>query len=134
LIETCSRSAPAGFTTKSTAPARMAATTASIEPLAVWTITGVSRALRRISASTPRPSRPPGITRSRSTTSMPGSGVRRRLRPASPPSATTASNPRRRTIASARRRCTGSSSTISTVVVILLPSVDATAAGSRGAP
>ena len=35
LIETCSRSAPTGLTTKSSAPARIAEITASIEPCAV---------------------------------------------------------------------------------------------------
>ena len=37
---TCMRSAPAGLTTKSTAPARMAETTLSMPPWAVCTITG----------------------------------------------------------------------------------------------
>ena len=41
LIEICSLSAPTGLTTKSSAPARMAEITASIEPCAVWTITGI---------------------------------------------------------------------------------------------
>ena len=41
--ETCRRSAPTGLTTKSVAPARMAVTTLSIPPWAVWTITGVPR-------------------------------------------------------------------------------------------
>ena len=40
LIETCSRSAPTGLTTKSAAPARIAEITASIEPCAVCTMTG----------------------------------------------------------------------------------------------
>ena len=40
LIETCSRSAPTGLTTKSCAPARIAEITASIEPCAVCTIDG----------------------------------------------------------------------------------------------
>ncbi len=37
---TCSRSAPTGLTTKSTAPARIAETTLSMPPCAVCTITG----------------------------------------------------------------------------------------------
>ena len=40
LIDTCSRSAPTGLTTKSIAPARIAEMTASIEPCAVCTIAG----------------------------------------------------------------------------------------------
>ncbi len=35
-METCNRSADAGLTTKSTAPARIAATTVSMPPWAVW--------------------------------------------------------------------------------------------------
>ena len=38
--DTCSRSAPTGLTTKSTAPARIADTTLSMPPWAVCTITG----------------------------------------------------------------------------------------------
>ena len=41
-METWSRSAPTGFTTKSTAPDRMALTTVSIEPCAVCTTAGIS--------------------------------------------------------------------------------------------
>ena len=42
-IETCRRSAEAGLTTKSTAPARMAPTTVSMPPWAVCTMTGIAR-------------------------------------------------------------------------------------------
>ena len=66
--DTCSRSAPTGFTTKSTAPARIADTTLSMPPCAVCTITGTSMPASRIRASTPRPSRS-GITRSSTTQS-----------------------------------------------------------------
>ena len=66
--ETSSRSGPAGLTTKSVAPARMAETTLSMPPWAVCTITGVSRPAWRIRAITPRPSRS-GITRSSTTQS-----------------------------------------------------------------
>ena len=69
LIDTCRRSAPTGFTTKSVAPARIAEITVSIEPCAVCTMTGLSMARSRICASTPMPSRS-GITRSRITTSI----------------------------------------------------------------
>ena len=41
LIDTCRRSAPTGLTTKSSAPARIAEITASIDPCAVWTTAGV---------------------------------------------------------------------------------------------
>ena len=51
--ETCSRSAPTGFTTKSTAPARIADTTVSMPPCAVCTITGIVRPASRMRASTP---------------------------------------------------------------------------------
>ena len=64
LIETCSRSAPTGFTTKSIAPARIAEMTASIEPLAVCTMAGIRRPCSRIRPSTAMPSRS-GMTRSR---------------------------------------------------------------------
>ena len=91
LIETWSRSAPTGLTTKSIAPARIAWTTVSIEPCAVCTMTGVSIADSRSFASTPSPSRF-GITRSRMTTSMRApSGERRSDSPASPVSARTGS-------------------------------------------
>ena len=66
---TCSRSAPTGLTTKSTAPARIAETTLSMPPCAVCTITGTLIADWRIFASTPMPSRL-GITRSRMTQSI----------------------------------------------------------------
>ena len=66
---TCSRSAPTGLTTKSTAPARMAETTLSMPPCAVCTITGTLIAAWRNRARTPRPSRF-GITRSRITQSI----------------------------------------------------------------
>ena len=66
---TCSRSAPTGLTTKSTAPARIADTTLSMPPCAVCTITGTLIADWRILASTPMPSRL-GITRSRITQSI----------------------------------------------------------------
>ncbi len=118
LIETWSRSAPAGLTTKSTAPARIALTTVSMDPLEVWTMTGVARPLLRISARTPSPSSP-GMTRSRSTTSAPSD--LRRLSASAPVSAIRASKPKRRTAASARRRWTGSSSTMSTVADIAAP-------------
>ena len=68
--DTCSRSAPTGLTTKSTAPARIAETTLSMPPCAVCTITGMRDAASRMRASTPRPSRS-GITRSSTTQSMP---------------------------------------------------------------
>ena len=88
---TCSRSAPTGLTTKSTAPARIAETTLSMPPCAVCTITGTVMAFWRKRARTPRPSRS-GITRSRITQSMRGAvrpGEQRRA--ASPPSAITTS-------------------------------------------
>ena len=40
--DTSMRSAPAGLTTKSTAPARIAETTVSMPPWAVWTMTGMA--------------------------------------------------------------------------------------------
>jgi hypothetical protein len=86
LIDTWSRSAPTGFTTKSTAPARMAFTTASIDPIAVCTMAGTSTLASRIRPSTPNPSRP-GIMRSRITRST-GSGPPRRDKAASPSGAT----------------------------------------------
>ena len=51
LIDTCSRSAPTGLTTKSSAPARIAEMTASIEPCAVCTMAGVGDARAGASAS-----------------------------------------------------------------------------------
>ena len=66
--DTCSRSAPTGLTTKSTAPARIAETTLSMPPCAVCTITGTVMPASRIRASTPRPSRS-GMTRSSTTQS-----------------------------------------------------------------
>ncbi len=66
---TCSRSAPTGLTTKSTAPARIAETTLSMPPCAVCTITGTLMAAWRSRASTPSPSRF-GMTRSRITQSI----------------------------------------------------------------
>ena len=90
LIETCRRSAPTGFTTKSKAPARMADTTASMELGEVWTITGVVRPRSFMRSSTPMPSRS-GMTRSRIRQSMRGrSAAPRRSRAASPPSASSA--------------------------------------------
>jgi len=72
--DTCSRSMPTGFTTKSWAPARIADTTLSMPPWAVCTITGRLRPASRSLASTPMPSSP-GITRSSTMASMAG-GVR----------------------------------------------------------
>ena len=46
-IETCSRSARAGLTTKSTAPARIAEMTLSMPPCAVCTITGTAEPASR---------------------------------------------------------------------------------------
>ena len=61
--ETWRRSAPTGLTTKSTAPAHIAATTVSMEPLAVCTMTGLPISRSRNAASTPMPSSP-GMLRS----------------------------------------------------------------------
>ena len=84
---TCSRSAPTGLTTKSTAPARIAETTLSMPPCAVCTITGTVIAFCRKRAKTPRPSRS-GITRSRITQSIEAPpGPVSNAAPASPPSA-----------------------------------------------
>ena len=69
--DTCSRSALAGLTTKSVAPARIAETTLSMPPWAVCTMTGMARPASRMRASTPSPSRS-GITRSSTTPSMRG--------------------------------------------------------------
>ena len=66
LMETSSRSGEAGLTTKSTAPARMALTAASMEPLAVCTMKGGMPGCGMRRSSTPMPSRP-GITMSRRT-------------------------------------------------------------------
>ena len=57
LIDTCRRSAPTGLTTKSSAPARIAEMTASIEPCAVWTMVGTLRPVSRSRVSTAMPSR-----------------------------------------------------------------------------
>ena len=65
-IDTWSRSIETGLTTKSTAPARIALTTVSMPPWAVWTITGSARSASRSRASTAMPSSS-GITRSRMT-------------------------------------------------------------------
>ena len=113
---TCSRSAPTGLTTKSTAPARIAETTLSMPPWAVCTITGTLIADWRIFASTPMPSRL-GITRSRMTQSI--------RAPSGPVSSESAASPESRTmvsysnlcsVASRSRHCTGSSSTIRMVM------------------
>jgi hypothetical protein len=89
--DTCSRSMPTGLTTKSWAPARIADTTLSMPPWAVWTMTGMLRPASRIFASTPMPSRP-GITRSSTTASMAcGPGVVRAAIAASPDSTTSVS-------------------------------------------
>ena len=64
LIETCSRSGLTGLTKKSLAPARMALTTLSMPPWAVWTMTGVELPSSRIFSRTPMPSSS-GMTRSR---------------------------------------------------------------------
>ena len=88
LIDTCSRSAPTGLTTKSIAPARIAEITASIEPCAVWTMTGIARPLSRMRVKTPMPSRS-GMTRSRIIRSTCGSRSMR-ARACSPLSAVSA--------------------------------------------
>ncbi len=88
---TCMRSAPTGLTTKSIAPARMAATTLSMPPCAVCTITGTLIAASRNRASTPSPSRF-GMTRSRITQSIrPPSGPNNNVSAASPLSNATVS-------------------------------------------
>ena len=58
FIETSRRSGEAGFTTKSTAPARMALMAASIEPCAVCTMIGGSPGLPLSLSSTAMPSTP----------------------------------------------------------------------------
>ena len=127
---TCSRSAPTGLTTKSTAPARIAETTLSMPPCAVCTITGKLIADWRIFASTPMPSRL-GITRSRITQSI--------RAPSGPVSSASAASPESRTmvsysnlwrVASRSRHCTGSSSTIRMVMSVLAASIGARCAVS----
>ena len=113
---TCSRSAPTGLTTKSTAPARIAETTLSMPPCAVCTITGTLIADWRIFASTPMPSRL-GITRSRITQSIRApSGPVSSDSAASPESRTTVSYSNLCSTASRSRHCTGSSSTMRIVM------------------
>ncbi len=113
---TCSRSAPTGLTTKSTAPARIADTTLSMPPCAVCTITGTLIDDWRIFASTPSPSRF-GMTRSRITQSI--------RAPSGPASSDSAPSPESRvkvsysnlcSMPSSSRHCTGSSSTIRMVI------------------
>lgn len=87
--DTWRRSALAGFTTKSVAPARIAETTLSRPPCAVCTMTGIARPASRMRASTPRPSRS-GITMSRMTQSIGcASGPVSRATASSPPAAVT---------------------------------------------
>ena len=113
---TWSRSAPAGLTTKSTAPARIAETTLSMPPCAVCTMTGTLIAAWRILASTPRPSRF-GITRSRMTQSiLAPSGPERTDSAPSPLSRVTVSYSNLCSMPSISRHCTGSSSTMRMVI------------------
>ena len=88
LIDTDRRSAPTGLTTKSMAPARMAAITVSIVPWAVWTMAGTAILRSRMRRSTAMPSTS-GMTRSqmRRSTGF-RSGASRRSRAAAPPSTT----------------------------------------------
>ena len=69
LMETSSRSGLTGFTTKSTAPARIAEIAASIEPWAVCTMAGGFFGSVRMAPSTAMPS-VPGMTRSSRTRQM----------------------------------------------------------------
>jgi hypothetical protein len=117
-IETLSRSGLTGFTTKSSAPARMALITVSIEPCAVCTMTGRSP---RIACRRSRNSSPsmPGMLRSRTISSIvPPDGLLSTSRPRNPPSTGTGSQPKRRTSSSRMRRCAGSSSTMRTRTVM----------------
>ena len=85
LIDTSRRSGEVGLTTKSAAPARMAAMAASIEPCAVWTMMG---GVPGFEANRPNTSVPfmPGMTRSsRTRPTPPRSAPSRIWRACSPP-------------------------------------------------
>ena len=85
------RSGEAGLTTKSKAPLRMADTTVSMPPCAVWTMTGMSISRSRMALSTPMPSSP-GMARSSTTAAIPPPEAASSAASAvSPPSASTAS-------------------------------------------
>ena len=118
LIETSRRSGEAGFTTKSTAPARIALMAASIEPCAVCTMIGGSPGLPLSLSSTAMPSTP-SMTRSRSTRPISApAGPSRICSACSPELAVLVSNPSRLTVSSRMRRWAGSSSTIRRLLTI----------------